>query len=280
MHNLKSGQALIMLVLIIALLMTIVAATSFRLTTEIQSAKLQAESVRALAAADAGIEVGLRIANTTGSSPAPISFTTAAIDIPGIDLDRSQITITDTSPTFVSPLIPKDEQLTYYLQEYPNYGTNYTGDMTVLFGTELPNECGTALGGRSRPAIEISFIHGASPNEVRREILDPCPDGTFKIGGVGHATVLSVPETVDGITYNYSATFSALGGYEVALMRTLFAGTRFVVRGSNLPPGSDPLPAQGKLIRSEARSLSGASKVVTIFQSLPQLPADFFVTTF
>lgn len=272
----KSGQVLIMLVLIIALLMTIVAATSFRLTTEIQSSKLQEESVRALAAADAGIEAGLRIANTTGTSVVPIPFSDANIDVSGIDLARSKITITDTSPTFVSQMIPKDEQLTFYLQQYPNYGTNYTGNMTVLFGTEPepPNPCGSALGGRSRPAIEISFIQGTSPNGVRREILEPCPPGTFKIGGVGQATVLSVPQTVDGVTYNYSATLSGLGGYEIAFMRTLFSGTRFVVRGSAT------LPSQGKLIRSEARSISGPSKVVTIFQSLPQVPADFFVTTF
>ena len=273
MHNLKSGQALIMLVLMIALLMTIVAATSFRLTTEIQSSKLQEESVRALAAADAGIEVGLRIANTTGSSIVPITFAAANINVAGVDLARSQITITDTPADFVSQLVPKDEQLTYYLQEYPDYTSSYTGDITVLFGSEGAGTCGSGLGGRTIPAIEITYILGGSPNQVKREILEPCPPGTFQIGGVGHATVLSVPETVDGITYNYSATLSGLGGYEIAFMRTLFSGTRFIVRGR-------PLSTQGKLIRSEARSLSGPSKVVTIFQSLPQLPADFFVTTF
>ena len=273
MHNLKSGQALIMLVLMIALLMTIVAATSFRLTTEIQSSKLQEESVRALAAADAGIEVGLRIANTTGSSIVPITFAAANINVAGVDLARSQITITDTPADFVSQLIPKDEQLTYYLQEYPDYTSSYTGDITVLFGSEGGTQCGSNITPRTVPAIEISFIQGVSPNQVKREVLEPCPAGTSQIEGVGHAAVLSVSELVDGKTYNYSATLSGLGGYEVALMRTLFAGTRFIVRGR-------PLSTQGKLIRSEARSLSGPSKVVTIFQSLPQLPADFFVTTF
>ncbi len=260
----------------IALLMTIVAATSFRLTTDIQSSKLQEESVRALAAADAGIEAGLRLANTAGLPSQQFSFDDAnvGIDVVGIDLARSQITITDTGSTFVSQLILKDEQLTYYLQEYPDYGANYTGDITVLFGSEGGADCGSSTTPRTIPAIEISFIQGVSPNQVKREILEPCPPGTSQIEGVGHATVLSVPETVDGATYNYSATLSGLSGYEIAFMRTLFAGTRFVVRGSA------PLPAQGKLIRSEARSLSGPSKVVTIFQSLPQLPADFFVTTF
>jgi hypothetical protein len=277
MHNLKSGQALIMLVLIIALIMTIVAATSFRLTTEIQSSKLQEESVRALAAADAGIEAGLLLANTAGLASSQYSFNDdqVGIDVAGIDLSRSRVTITETSDTeFISQQILQDDQLTFYLQEYPNYGTSYTGDLTILFGSEGGSECGSGAGGRTVPAIELSFIQGTSSDEVRKEILEPCALGTFQVGGTGHITVSAVPETVGGATYNYSASVSGLDEYEVMFMRSLFENTRFVVRSNT------PFPRQGKLIRSEAYSISGPSKIVTVFQSSPQLPADFFVTTF
>ncbi|MDA1317149.1 MAG: pilus assembly PilX N-terminal domain-containing protein, partial [bacterium] len=211
MHNLKSGQALIMLVLIIALLMTIVAATSFRLTTEVQSSKLQAESVRALAAADAGIEVGLQLAaNTANIAPSQFAFEDVSINIPGIDVNRSKVIITPDSDTvFTSHQISKDEQLTFYLKEYPNYPGDYDGRLTVLFGSKAGDVCGSDLGGRTTPAIEVTYLTGVAPNEVKREIIEPCGrPGTFRIGGTGHVSATAISTIIDNVTYNYQATIS------------------------------------------------------------------------
>ncbi|MDA1060950.1 MAG: hypothetical protein O3B47_04110, partial [bacterium] len=168
----------------------------------------------------------------------------------------------------------KDEQLTFYLKEYPNYPGNYTGTLTVLFGSEAGGVCGSDLGGRTTPAIEVTYLTGANPNEVKREIIEPCGQGTFRIGGTGHVSASAIPETIDNVTYNYQATISGFSGYEVLFMRSLFATTRMVIQGSA------SFPRQGKWIQSEAYSLSGPSKIVKVFQSLPQVTADFVVTTF
>ncbi len=60
-QNLQSGQVLLVLVLLIALVITVLSSISYRLTTEIQSTKSQEENVRVLAAADSGIEKGINI---------------------------------------------------------------------------------------------------------------------------------------------------------------------------------------------------------------------------
>ena len=56
MRDNQKGQALIIIVLMIALMLTVITAVSYQSTVEIQSSKQQEESVRALAAADSGIE--------------------------------------------------------------------------------------------------------------------------------------------------------------------------------------------------------------------------------
>jgi hypothetical protein len=44
--------------------------------------------------------------------------------------------------------------------------------------------------------------------------------------------------------------------------------------------GTDPIPVQRRTIRSEVWSVDGILTVVEADQSYPQLPADFFVTSF
>ncbi|HRN69719.1 MAG TPA: hypothetical protein PLS49_00915, partial [Candidatus Woesebacteria bacterium] len=62
--NLRSGQSLLIIVLLIAIVFTVIASASYRLTTETQSAKAQEETIRTLAAADSGIEKGLQQLNS------------------------------------------------------------------------------------------------------------------------------------------------------------------------------------------------------------------------
>jgi hypothetical protein len=43
-------------------------------------------------------------------------------------------------------------------------------------------------------------------------------------------------------------------------------------------PGNFPI--QGKTVSSTATTTTGVSKKVTLFQSYPQIPAEFFTTSF
>ena len=267
----QRGQALIVLVLMISIILAIVSATSYRLTTETQTTKAQEDSVRALAAADAGIEVGLQRANNLPAQT--YSFADLGLLLAGVDATKSRVLITDTSSNFVSPVIPKDGQFTFYVKDYNDpTAPNYASNINIYFRAESGSSC---VAPRTQPAYELTYIYGPTGNLVRRMLIEPCT-GPQAITG-NSFTPTGAGATVNGVAFQQSYVInpatSGMADMRLIILRPVFGSARFGFTGTNLEP-------QGKLIRSEAYTTSGPSKIVTIFQSLPQIPAEFFVTTF
>jgi len=285
----ESGQALLLIVLLLALGVTVVSAVSFRLTTDVQVTKTQEDSVRALAAADAGIERGIQVSNAGGATAvayetAPQTFESAGINLTGINATESNILISNRSQflLFESPDTGKDEQFTFYLGNYPSYSTYFTGNLVFRFAT---NGAGSCNGIRNRPALEVTIIYGANSNQVEKILYEPCSSGD-QIGGSFSASKIQPAQLAESLalngftnTYNFNTAanpinISTYPNAKILIVRTLFASTRVRFEGSQF------LPTQGKIIRSEAHTNSGVNKIVTLYQSLPQIPADFFVTAF
>lgn len=267
----QRGQALIVLVLMISIILAIVSATSYRLTTETQTTKAQEDSVRALAAADAGIEVGLQRANNLPAQT--YSFADLGLLLAGVDATKSRVLITDTSSNFVSPVIAKDGQFTFYVKDYNDPAApNYASNINIYFRAESGSSC---VAPRTQPAYELTYIYGPTGNLVRRMLIEPCT-GPQAITG-NSFTPTGAGATINGVAFQQSYVInpatSGMADMRLIILRPVFGSARFGFTGTNLEP-------QGKLIRSEAYSTSGPSKIVTIFQSLPQIPAEFFVTTF
>jgi len=279
MRDNQKGQALIIIVLMIALMLTVITAVSYQSTVEIQSSKQQEESVRALAAADSGIEVGLRLANSiTAIASRTFLYNDPQVNLslPGIDAARSAIIITNTSPTeFSSPVISVDDQYSFYAKEYPTFtGADLSGTLNVFFGSDgTGTTC--ASSGRDRPAIEITYMFGSSNDQIARDIADPCNTGQ-RVLGSNHLSILTPTGAIDGSNYNYQVAINpaVYPSLKIIIVRPLFASTRVGFSSATA------FPQQGKVIESRAYSISGPSKIVSVFQSLPQLPSDFFVTSF
>lgn len=274
-----SGQALIMIVLVIALVLTVIAASSYKMTVETQSSKLQEESVRALAAADSGIEVGLRLANVNlAAGDQTHRFSDQSLDLPGIDAEKSQILITNTpNDAFVSPIVLKDDQFAFYTSDYPSFTNSYAGDLNIYFTNLGLANCGSDVIDRTTPALELTFVYGVgATNNIARTIAEPCFVGKIISGDSGLIVSAIGPYPVSGVNFDYRISPINTGAYpnlKMIIVRSLFSNTRLGFVGS-------ALPVQGKNIEARAFSISGPSKIVTIFQSLPQIPADLYVTTF
>jgi len=270
----NSGQALIIIVLVIALVLTVITASSYQLTVQTEGAKLQEESVRALAAADAGIEVGLRIANTD-ASPQSYTFASQGLNLPGIDPAKSEIYVTDTSSSeFVSSMVLKDDQFTFYTRQPPTFPSpGYAGNLDMYFASEGSGSCNAS---RTTPALELTFIYGAN-NNIDRRVVEPCTSGVV-ISGNSFIGTTAVSQAIQGTTFSYKIDTINTASYpqlKMIIVRSLFSNTRvaFVAQ-------TGTFTNQGKQIEARTYSISGPSKIVTVFQSLPQLPADFFVTSF
>ena len=287
-HRKKSqeGQVLLIIIMLLATIITVVTTVSFRSTTETQINKLEEESQKTLAAAEAGIEKAIAAKVASGNSqkfndpsdPNNLNMQ----NLSGIDLANSSVNVTsNTGRDFVTPLIQKDQQYTFYLSNYnnaasPPFSSPYPNQITVYYGSE--SGCTTL-------ALEITRVSGLSaPYTVSRYISDvgggivtnPAGSGTNNVQGGSGATIGNVIFNcrTTGIPWTANTILMIVR----TLGNTAAEGrTKLAIRGSSAVLS---LPPQGKYIVSEAKSQSGVIKKIQLFQSLPQIPAEFFVSTF
>lgn len=271
----ESGQSLLIIVLMISVVFTIIATASYRLTTESQSTRLQEESIKTLAAADSGIERGVQFANDNAETVGgPVTFASLGINTPGVNATASTLEVTaELENSFLSPQIPKDEQYTFYLHKFPDRADSLNQDVFVHFANTTNPVCNAAV-----PAVEISLLYGTNGQRIERWIGDPC---NLITSTSGELPFTSNNYVFDGINLRYrvrvpvSTTASAANPAQLLMVRTIGRETNL---GFTITSGQ--LYSQGQTITSRAVSTTGVTKVVTLFKSYPQIPADFFVTRF
>jgi hypothetical protein len=248
----KKGQILLITVMLLATVMTLILSVTFQSSTETQMTKLEQESQKALAAAEAAIESSLLSGGNT-----IIGEGEGLLSIPGFT--GSATFLSNTSDTFTSPVLAKDSAYTFYLGEY-NFSNNIISNsagqnITICFNSASTN-----------PAIEITLLKTSG---IKKYVVDPD-------SRIAHAySPSSGCSADDSFEYSYTVPGTDIGADgKILLVRSLYASSRLVFYGSG------NLPLQGKTISSEAKSTTGVSKKVVLFQSYPQFPAEFFTTIF
>lgn len=251
----QKGQILLITIMLVATLLTVVLAVTFKSTTETQLTKLEEESQKALSAAEAGVEAALQQNIGDSVSIASLPNLTGS----GFSGDATVGSITDS--LFVSPLMQKDQQYTFYLSDYPGFANPMLNvPISIFFMTE--GAC---------PTLEITLVTTA--DVITRQVTDPCDQIEPSTGDL---PAVSGTFAKGGYNFTYQSDPITVNNHVVMIIRTLFAATRLAIER---PDGSD-LPVQGKYVTSQAKSPSGVSKKVQLFQSFPQIPAEFFVTSF
>jgi len=264
----QRGQVLLILMMLLATTITIVLTTSLSSTFTTQTSKLEEESQKALAAAEAGIDKTLAENNLNGSTSTNINSISG--DFSGL----ATVSESNSKKTFVSPTLKKDEAYTFYLATYnsqSNVFSNppYGGPLTIFYETGSSS----CLEG----ALEISLIYGSSPTyQIKRFIADA--GNTFGSGNPDNIG-LTGGTTVEGTSFNCHTS-------TIILPSTYTSPKLLIIKAFSLPTkiaivGNSPLPSQGKTVSSTATSTkTGVTKQVVLFQSYPQIPSDFFVTSF
>ena len=273
----KGGQVLLIVIMVVATLLTVVLSLVFKSQTETQITHLEEQNQKALAAAEAAIDTALK-------QQSNISFGSNSNFLTNFQGYTGQATLsTNIKNTFVSPLLQPDEQYTYYLVTYDpaaapasRLGSDYyTGGFTIYFGTTASTTCAS----RNTPALELTYI-SANPSAppaytVTKRLAEPCITG--KIVGSPDISVTSLansPEKVESISYYFkTSSLTAPANTKLVIIRPLFSSTKIGVIGTNLKP-------QGQYVTSSAQTPDGIEKKVQLFQSFPQIPAEFFLTSF
>lgn len=246
----QKGQILLIVILVIIVASTVGLSLASRSITSLRSSTEEAESQKALAAAEAGIErtiqgsipIAVQGSNPSNNSSYTTQFTSVNGAIFLMNGDN---------------LIPKDEGADLWLSTYSsvqasNYGSPWTGDLTVYWGNSS-----TAC---NNSALEIIIVLGPKNNPVlKKYAYDPCPTRQSE----NHFSVPAIGGTIVGKTFYYKATISSISSALIARIIPIYGDTYVGIQGSVA------LPLQGYKIDSIGTS-GQASRKITVFKGYPQ----------
>lgn len=268
-YNKQEGQVLLIVIMLLATALTVVLSVSFKSSTDTQITKLEQESQIALAAADAGIEKALNLIKDDLINIGTYMFSESPLDLEivdweGIDLDKSKVLIKDEAgPELTSPLILQDELHVLYLSDYEKgsgFSSPWAGNLTIYFESESGN-----------PSLELTFIDNS--NVVSKSVYNSCNLDPEK--SIENAFDTSdATKTIENVQFKCSIDLGLVSDNKLLIIRPLFAATRIGFEGSI------DLRIQRKIIVSTGVSTAGVSKKIRMFQYKPQIPSEFFVTSF
>lgn len=235
--------------MILATVMTVVLSVSFQSITETQITKLEQENQKALSAAESAIEALLN------EKTSQVYFGQGSLS--GFaDFTGGAVLETTASKEFTSPFLKKDSSYTFYLAQYNKenntFGSSFNQDLEICFS--------------SSQAIEITLVKN---NSIKKYVVD----------STGKITNAYIPSNIcsnSKYAKSYTIPASDIGtDSKILVVKNLFADNNLYFKSSvNLPP-------QGKTISSQAiNKNTQVLKKIILFQTYPQLPADFFYTRF
>ncbi|GAB4218603.1 MAG: hypothetical protein Fur009_0030 [Candidatus Microgenomates bacterium] len=228
--------------------MTVVLSVSFQTVTETQITKLEEDNRKALAAAESAIEALL---NQNATS---ITFGSGALS--GFsDFTGGATLETIQSQNFTTPLLKNGDSYTFYLADYNkdtnSFSSSINAPVEICFS--------------SSQAIEVTLI---KTNAIKKYVVDPT-------GNIASAATASNICSNSQFAKSYTIPAADIStDSQIAVVKNLFSDGKLYFK-SNVN-----LPTQGKTVSSQAIAKSGVSKKITLFQTYPQIPADFFYTRF
>jgi len=255
----QKGQALLIVVLVMVVALTVTLSLVSRSITNIRTSTDQANSQKALSAAEAGIERTIKTGTSIASGTFSENGTTYSTNI-------TQVSGTSGFLVNGGNLVLKDEGANVWLTEYSAttpWQNPWAGTLRVHWGES---------GACSNAALEVITILGptSSPRTIRT-VLDPC---SARAGNNNFTYVAPASSIVNGknFTHYRDITISA-GANEGLIMRVIPLYTPSYIAITRI--SGDVFPNQGTIITSTGQ-LNDIERKVTLFQGYPELPAELF----
>lgn len=262
-RNTESGQILLVVVLAAVISLTVGLSAISRTVTNTRVSTEEANSQKALAAAEAGIEEQLSKSNITVgiSDPKPLSdgstFSTTSQELGG-----SQFPLNNGAS------VDQDDGADIWLSDYPSYN-NPLGTLgsplrlSILWNAPANGGSGCET---TDPAIEIAIISGTRNDpSMNRYVVDGCGSRRNSNNFAVPSSLVSPP---GGFNMQYDIPFDIVNGY-IARVIPLYTSSPIYVRSNAA------LPAQGYIINSTGKS-GDTVRQVKVIQNFPTLPIEFF----
>ncbi len=287
MTTMRRGQALIVVLLALAVALTVGLSIISRTVTEVGVSTTQEESARALSAAESGIEAALSSGVASGGN----------VGSQGSTYQVSSSPVGGGRYVAFPGGLMAGEVVTLYLAPYQSDGSPVAVPPTTFFPTNQRLDIcwgDPTLG--ENPAL-VADLYYYAPSAVppgyriSRLAYDPTPSHN---NGFDSASISSPPTDADncpsGINYKYSVRWNSLigpTGFSVAdagprpmflRLRLWYNPTQAHYVGAGTVNGSTDIPVQGTELVSTGRSGETVRKV-KVFQQYPDMPdfADFSI---
>jgi len=240
----NSGQALLIILLVMAVGLTIGLAVISRSVTDIGISRQEEESARVFSVAEAGIEEALKL----GSAPS------GGVEIGGITARVSQTDLGKTQGFAFPGEYDAGDIQTLWLVEHGQGGSldlnnppsPYTGDSLDIYWGKPGN---TTI-----PALEVTLFYNQGGIKIKRWALDP---DTGRNNGFD--TAISPGTQLGGKDFRYKKSLSLpcsqTGVICYALRLRLLYNTEEEILGAKAPSGT--IPSQGVCFESTASPQGG-----------------------
>ena len=274
------GQALLIVLLSLAVVLTIVLYLVSRSITDLTISTKEEDSLRAFSAAEAGVERALIIGSDTASSIGDANFSANLIDF------------AQGSNEVVYPVsLQSGESSTFWFVGHNDDGTLGCSDESCFTGTRVRfcwGDVGTSASDTTTPAVELSFVHTSSPGDytgaqISREVVDPNSgrraSNNFSATDAGTCTIGT--ETFQfQKSLNFAADLGIPGSTTANILqyvkaRILYNSSVSHKIGMDVDfPGNSLLPSQGVRVESLG-SFSEATRKIEVFQLHADTPSIF-----
>jgi Tfp pilus assembly protein PilX len=280
----QKGQALLIVVLVMVVALTVGLAIASRSIVNLKTSQDQADSQKALAAAQAGVE--RELVNTSSTAVLPQTFGGTGTNA----TYTTTITQGKASELFLLNGTFSGVDKNNYVYIWPSkvngsdtnlYGGNgsgWNGSIDVYWGTDSGNACNNA-------ALEISVISGNYPLNTSKLVLtkyavDPCNARIIGQTGNGFALVSKLTgnqKTISNKTLWYKTTI--LSSAPATDSVYLIAITPLYINIAAQADAAHPLPPQGTNITATGNVGGQIKRKVAAFRNLPQIPAELSTYT-
>ena len=254
----QRGQVLLIVVLAIVVVLTIGLAVASKSIIGLRTSTEQAESQKALSAAESGIEQLLKTSVNTSLADTLTNNSSFIADVTQI-----------SGMSFLlngGSLISRNDGTDIWLSDYsadPSliYLNQWSGILTIRWG-DNSGDCNNA-------ALEIIIISGSKADpDITKYAVDPCSLRVSGPSGNNFTLVSQNQGTISGKTFYYATSVTVTNGF-IARIVPLYENT-FVGISGNLA-----LPNQGSIISSSGTS-GETERKVTVFRGYPKVPSELF----
>lgn len=290
--TIASGQALLIVLLSMAVVLTIVLSVLSRSVTDITVTTREEEALRAFSAAEAGVERALIIGADVSGSVGDASFTA---EVSGLASAGSEY-------AHPANLLSGESVIFWFVEHDEETGELECDDDDCFTGRQVRfcwGDEGAPAGQDTTPAIEISIIYSDPPIDdddsdysnvkTARATADSYPTRTppNNFGSTDPGTcqveneVFEFQKVVDVDTLGVpSSSYNFQNGLQFVSVRMLYnTGVAHKVGIDVNFPGNTLLPSQGLRIESTG-SFGEANRRVEVFQTFGELPPIFGAAVF